>query len=293
MGAVAILQFMLASTGIAFGAHWWRIWQSTEPSPGAVPLASVLIGGVTCFLDALGIGSFATTTALLRWKKLIRDDLLPGTLNVGIAIPTVAQALIYIVLIEVDYSLLIACTMFATLGAWYGGGIVASLNVNTIRIVMGLALVVFAGLFVASGLGYFPVGGQAISLPLLPFIVAVGVFFILGVLMSAGIGLYAPALVVLSLMGMDPKAIFPIMMSACAFLMPATGVRFLQKEKVSLPIALGLTLLGTVAVPVAAYIVKEIPLELLRWLVVVVVLYAAISLLRDGFSSSDTQPVQA
>ncbi len=106
--------------------------------------------------------------------------------------------------------------------------------------------------------------------------------FALGALMTLGIGLYAPCLILVSLLGMQPKAAFPIMMGSCAFLMPIGGVRFIRKGSYSKAATLAMTLGGVPAVLIAAYIVKALPLDTVRWLVVVVVVYTASMMLRSA-----------
>ena len=44
-------------------------------------LGDSVIGFVTTYLDALGIGSFAPTTALFKFRGRPADELIPGTLN--------------------------------------------------------------------------------------------------------------------------------------------------------------------------------------------------------------------
>jgi uncharacterized membrane protein YfcA len=102
-------------------------------------------------------------------------------------------------------------------------------------------------------------------------------------LMSLGIGLYAPCLVMISLLGMSPKAAFPIMMGSCAFLMPVGSAQFIRKGGYNLRAALGLALGGIPGVLIAAYIVKELALQKVMWLVVVVVVYTAGSMLRSAW----------
>ena len=58
------------------------------------------------------------------------------------------------------------------------------------------------------------------------------------------------------------------------------SVRHMQIGRVNMRVVLGLTLGGIPAVLVAALIVKSMPIEILRWMVVVVVLYSAAVLLR-------------
>ena len=125
-----------------------------------------------------------------------------------------------------------------------------------------------------------PGGGDALALRGALFAIAVGVHFILGALMAFGIGLYAPSLVLLSLLGLNPVAAFPIMMGACAFLMPVSGMSFMRTGRIDLRVVLGLAIGGVPAVLLAAFVVKSLPLQTLRWGVVVVVLYAAALLLR-------------
>ncbi len=115
--------------------------------------------------------------------------------------------------------------------------------------------------------------------------------FVLGALMTLGIGLYAPCLILASLLGMTPIAAFPIMMGSCAFLMPAGSLPFIKRGRYDLRAAIGLAIGGIPGVLIAAYIVKSLPLDWLRWLVVIVVLYAAAGLLRSGLARPDDKPV--
>ena len=226
-------------------------------------LEGIALGAVTNFFDTLGIGSYAPTTAWIRLRKMVPDSYIPAVLNVGHALPTVAEALIFITLVKVDPWLLGACIASAIAGA----------------VVVGLALIVAAAAFAAKNLNLMPGGGAALALPPEAFAIAVGGFFVFGALMMCGIGLFAPALILLPLLGMSPVAAFPIMMGACAFLMPVSGFSFLRSDRIDTRLVIGLALGGIPAVLVAAFVVKSMPLETLRWGVVLVVLYAAATLL--------------
>ena len=245
-------------------------------------LLRIGVGFLTNFFDTLGIGSFATTTTLFRLKKLVADEHIPGTLNVGHALPTVVQALIYITIVEVDFTTLSLLIVAAIAGSWIGAEIVAGLNRGAIQRGMGIALLVAAVLMAMTALNRFPGGGTALALTQGKLIAAVGINFALGALMTLGIGLYAPCMIMISLLGMNPTAAFPIMMGSCAFLMPIAGSRFIRRGKYDLPASMGLTIGGIPAVLIAALIVRSLPLNYVRWLVVVVVIYAAISLLRSS-----------
>jgi len=79
-----------------------------------------LIGFVTAFFDTLGIGSFATTTAVYKLRNMVPVKLIPGTLNVGHALSTIAQAFIYTKLVPVDPMTLILMIAAASVGSWVG-----------------------------------------------------------------------------------------------------------------------------------------------------------------------------
>ena len=251
------------------------------------------IGFLTDFLDTLGIGSFATTTTLFRLRKLVADENIPGTLNVGHALPTVVQALIYITIVEVDFTTLSLLIVSAIGGSWLGAEIVAGLPRGSIQRGMGIALLIAAVLMTLTALDRFPGGGTALSLTQGKLVLACGINFALGALMTLGIGLYAPCMIMVSLLGMSPTAAFPIMMGSCAFLMPIAGYQFIRKNKYDVRAAIGLTIGGIPGVLVAALIVRSLPLNMVRWLVVVVVVYAAVSLLRSSMRERVNQHVNA
>ncbi|HUG03858.1 MAG TPA: TSUP family transporter [Steroidobacteraceae bacterium] len=246
---------------------------------------SIGLGAVTNFFDTLGIGSFATTTAWLKFRRMVPDSFIPATLNVGHALPTIAQSAIFLVIlgVHVDPVLLASCIIAAVAGAVVGVPLVVRAPVQVVQAVVGVALLIAAGLYAMSNLNLMPIGGDATSLPAMQMTVAIAVHFILGALMAFGIGLYAPSLILLSLLGLDPRLAFPIMASACAFLMPTTGFRFIRTDRIDLRIVLGIAIGGIPAVLVAAFVIKEMPIVWLRWGVVVVVLYAAFLLLRAAF----------
>jgi uncharacterized membrane protein YfcA len=242
----------------------------------------LVIGFVTDFFDTLGIGSFAPTTAIYKLRRIVPDELIPGTLNVGHTPAAIAEALIFVTAILVDPLLLVTVVGAAAAGAWLGAGVVARLPRRAIQAIMGVALTVAGIVFTAINLGALPGVGTAMSLGGWKFGLAVGINFVLGALMSAGIGMYAPCMITLALLGMHPLAAFPIMMGACALLQPVASLRFFQTGKFAWGPSLGLAFGGVVGVFIAAYIVKTLPLIALRWLVIVVIAYAAFAMLRSA-----------
>jgi uncharacterized membrane protein YfcA len=249
------------------------------PTPGQTG-----IGAVTNFFDALGIGSFATTTAMWRYWRLVPDRVIPGTLNTGHTIPAILQAFIFTTIIPVDTLTLFTMIAASVSGAWFGAGIVAGWPRRRVQLGMGLALLAAATLMLMSQLQLVPGGGEALGVRGVRLAVAIAVNFGLGALMTLGIGLYAPCMILVSLLGMNPRAAFPIMMGSCAFLMPVGSLRFIRERSYNLRAALGLTLGGIPGVLLAAYIVKELPLYAVRWLVIAVVVYTAVGLLISGLS---------
>src|SRR6186713_2084044 len=255
-----------------------------DAAPASRGLVNSLTGFVTNFFDTLGVGSFAPTTSVFKLFRLVPDENIPGTLNAGHALPTVTQALIFIAAVGMDPTTLVTMIAAAMAGAWLGAGAVSRLPRRAIQIGMGVALLVAAGLFVAANLQLIPGGGSALGLEGAMLGVAIAINFVLGALMTLGVGLYAPCLILVSLLGMNPIAAFPIMMGSCAVLMPVAGLRFIAAQRYDARAALGLALGGIPGVLIAAFIVKQLPLLWLRWLVVIVVLYAAIAMLRAARS---------
>jgi len=286
------LTVLLAALGLLTVAFTGKLIQTARRRGELRPtLESIGLGAVTNFFDTLGIGSFASTTAWIKFRRLVPDSFIPATLNVGHALPTVAESAIFLVLlgVHVDPVLLLSCIVAAVLGALVGVPMVVKSSVRVVQAVVGLALLIAAVLFAMKNLDLMPAGGLANTLAPPYLYIAIAAHFIMGVLMAYGIGLYAPSLIVLSLLGLDPRLAFPIMASACAFLMPTTGFRFMKAERINLKIIIGIAIGGIPAVLVAAFIVKEMPIVALRWGVVVVVLYAAILLLRAAMQGAATQ----
>ncbi len=273
---------------------WWRLARAVKGVDPNDPARHNtwyhnIVGFVMNFFDTLGIGSFATTTSAFKFRSSVDDQKIPGTLNVGYALPTVAQAFIYIAIVQVEIWTLILLIVASVLGAWLGAGIVARWPRRNVQIGMGCALIAAAILMLraqfagqADDAGTLGLSGALLGLGLIGN-------FVLGALMSLGIGLYAPCLILISLLGMNPRAAFPIMMGSCAFLMPIGGVRFIKEGSYSLPAAIAMTLSGIPAVLIAAYIVRSLPLTYVRWLVVVVVLYAAVMMLRSAMREKNAQ----
>jgi len=278
-----LLLGVVAAANLAFCIAWRRARRS-YPGRKRMTVTETLIGFGVSFLDALGIGSFAPTTAILKLRGDPPDELIPGTLNVGLNAPAAVEVLIFVTMVAVSPVLLISMVLSSALGAWLGAGVVSRLPRRAIQLVMGVALLIASCVFAASNLKLLPGGGTALYLVGWKFGLAVSVNFLLGALMSAGIGLYAPCMIMLALLGLNPLSAFPIMMGSCSLVQPIASLKFFRTHRYAFGTSLGLAVGGIGGVLVAVYLVRQLPLEALRWLVFAVVLYAATSLLRSFFA---------
>ena len=243
-----------------------------------------LIGGFVNFFDPLGIGAFAPQTALLKFFKQTRDQLIPGTMNVSNTVPVLLQALIFTTIIEVEPLTLVVMLVAAMAGAVLGASIVSKLSEKHIRLVMGFALACTAIIMLAGLLNLMPVGGDAIGLSTGKLVIAAIINFILGALMTAGVGLYNPCMVVVSLLGMSVNVAFPIMMGSCAFLMPPASVKFIKEGAYNRKAALWMCIFGSVGTLIASLIIKSLPITVLKWIVVFVTVYTSTVMLKAAFS---------
>jgi len=282
---IAALFIALGILTLAFVADWAvqaRRHRDT-PDRGGPDAERIALGFFANFFDALGIGSFATTTTYVRLRKLVRDELIPGSLNVGYALPTITQAFIGIAVIDVDPTTLVLMIAAAVMGSWFGAGVVSRMPRRAIQLGMGVALLVAAAFFLARLLQWMPSSDTG-TLDLKGLKLALGLAgsFFLGTIMPLGIGYYAPCMILVSLLGMNPRASFPIMMGACAFLMPVASMNFIRARRYSLKSTIGMAIGGVFGSALALLVVKEMDLNNVRWLVMFVVLYTGVSLIRTA-----------
>jgi uncharacterized membrane protein YfcA len=271
----------VVALGALFLAQWARLARHRELRERPT-WSDLAIGFLTNFGDALGIGSYATTTALYKFRGRPRDELIPGTLTVGSVTVGIAETIIFVTLITVDPKLLIAMVASASVGAWLGAGIVSRMPRRSIQLFMGIALLTAAVFFVLGNLGVGPVGGTALALSGWRFAAAVATNFVFGALSTIGIGWYAPTMVVLALLGVNLRAAFPIMMGSGGVMLPVAAMRFLRSRRFAWGPAIGIATAGVVGVLIAALIVKRLPLRAVSWLVAAVVTYAAVAMLRSA-----------
>jgi len=282
MTVLLFLQVSLVIGGILFLYMLISLWRRKKEEEKSTNIIAVgFIGGFANFCDTLGVGSFAIKTAGYKQFNLLDDKDLPGTLNAQATMSTVFQALIFLTAVNVDLVTLISLILSACVGATVGARLVSNLDRQLIRLIMTAALFVVAMLMFAGQFKLFPLGGDALGLTGEKLIIAIIGNFIFGSLMTVGIGLYAPCMTMIYLLGMNPLAAFPIMMCSCAFLCFFSSGSFIQKEALNSRAALIVAITGPIGVLIAAFIVKSLNVEMLAWLVSFVVLYTAVTMLRS------------
>lgn len=278
----------------AFAAVFVAIWATSiarrrEAGRVRPSWIEIGIGFITNLLDTLGIGSFATTTTLYKCASLVDDGQIPGTLMVGHTPPSILEAFIFIAVVQVDFATMALMIAASAIGAWLGAGVVSRLPRRKIRIGMGLALGGAAFVFTLTALHMVPGGGDALGLSGGTLLVAIACNLIFGALMTLGIGLYAPCMMLVSLLGMNPRAAFPIMTGSCAVLMCVGAVPFIRNHRYNVKAALGLTTGGLPGVLIAAFVVKSLPIDTIRWLVIAVVLYTSVMMLRSAMQEAKSE----
>ena len=276
MDLIAVLLVVIAIATVVFSVFLFgRAWRSGT-RPGGEAMA---IGAVANFFDALGVGSFAPSTAYLRFRRLVPDELIPPTMIAGYTLPTLVEALVYTGSVAVDPLLLVGGLVVSALGSLVGVRVASRLPVQAIRLTMGIGLLIAATLYAVAILGLTPGGGTATGLAPVALAAALVALFVFGVLIHLGVGNFAPTLVLFGLLGLDPRAAFPVMMGGAAFILLAGAFGILRQRPVDLRMVLGMALGGVPAVLVAAYIVKSLPLGVLQWGVVAIVVYAGATIL--------------
>ena len=239
---------------------------------------ALALGAVVNFFDTFGISSFAQTTAWMKFRKMVPDRLIPPTMIAGLTPPAMAESIVFLWLlgVRVDPVLLFGAAMATFVGGIVGAPLVVRSKAWIVQMTVAIGLLVAGTANVLGIIGQLPVGGTASGLPMGLTIIAMAVSFLLGLLANFGVGNYAPSLVMFSLMGMDPHYCIPIMPSGASLMGAGSSMRFIKVPEIDLRIVVGLTLGGIPAVLVAALIVKQMDVDVLRYLITVVVFYTAI-----------------
>jgi uncharacterized membrane protein YfcA len=283
LSARVILLAVLVAVNVTAIIVWITVWMRRQVQ-GRPTWADGAIGYVTSFLDTLGIGSYAQITAVFKLRGRPDDELIPGTLNVGSFVASFVGSLLFFTAFGVEPVLLASMVISSGVGAWVGSGLVSRMPRRVIQVFMGIALLIAAFFFGMTALHVLPPSGTAMGLSGWRFVVAVLANGVFGALMCIGIGNYAPSMVLLGLLGMHPIAAYPIMFLSDGVLIPVASLGFLRSKRFSHGCAVGLACGGVLGVLCAFPLVELISKHLtwMRWLVIVVIVYAAVSMLRSA-----------
>lgn len=285
MSIAKILVWVLIIWTAVFGVYYVKdVLKHKEDFKDVKYIPTIIIGVLANFFDTLGIGSYATSTTAFKFTKSCPDELIPGTLNVAYAIPVVVEAVVFIQKVTVDPLTLVLMIGSAILGAVIGASVVSKWDLKKVRIALGAALIALAIVMVCKLLGVGPFGivGTATSLTGVKLVIGVVANFVLGALMIVGLGLYAPCMALVLLLGMSADVAFPIMMGSCAFLMPSAGIKFVKEGKYNRASSLVLTVTGVIGVLIACFIITSLPLTVLTWIVTAVMIICAVIFFKDA-----------
>ena len=247
------------------------------------------------FWDAVGIGSYGPLTAGFKTFKIMRDKYIPGTLQVCTISAQLISSIVFITNVDVDILTLVCCIVAATVGAYIGGGLVSRLNLDMTRIAIGIALIIVAIIMIARLTGVLGQQiGDANGLEGWKLALITIICFIFGALMTIGIGIYAPVMCTVALLGMDVGVAYPIMMGSCAFLIPTAAISFIktgihaEKPNYDRKTAVISTVFGALGTALGCWailtIMAETPISVLNWIVAVVVILIAIQMLYQGIT---------
>lgn len=266
-----------------FGCSGEELWQSQKKHFWFNFIGPGIIAN---FFDTLGIGSFAPTSTMFKVAKSCDDILVPGTLNVGDTVPVCVEAAAFFGIVDMDVLTLVTMIVASVLGSYLMAGIVSKFDRKHVRYALFVGLFLLSIIMLArwAGWGPFKLEGTEMGLRGIKLIVAIVVNFILGGLMSIGVGLYAPCMALCVLLGLDAKCAFPAMMGSCAFLMAyGNGPKFIKEGRYDMNACWAMALGGgVIGVPIAAWIVGSMPTHILTLMVVIVCFVTSLLYLKDA-----------
>ena len=252
-------------------------WQ--EQKKHMIPTA--ITGFVANFLDTLGIGSFAPSSAAFKLTRSVDDVLVPGTLNVGDTVPVCVEAFLFFGFVEMDVITLVLMLVASVAGSILMASIVSKFDRKKVRYTLFIGLFILATVILMKVLGVGPFGtvGTELGLSGIKLVIAVVGNFIFGALMSIGVGLYAPCMATCLLLGVNPDTCFPVFMGSCACLMPACSIEFIKTKRYDVSHTIGNALGGCIGVFIAWKLITNLPMFWLINLICVVLLWTSYTLI--------------
>lgn len=243
------------------------------------------IGYIADLLDTLGIGTFATTTTLFKVTKLVEDDRkIPATMTTAHIIPVLVEALLFITIVKVDFLTLITMGTAAYSGAYIGARFTQHWNTKMVQRILGMLLIIAAGFMIFRMLTNpgADLTDQVRGLVGGKLLLGILFDFIIGMLMSMGLGNYAPELIFFSLMGISPAVALPVMMLNAAMIMTAGSKQFIESGRVSWKGVAGMMTGGVCGVLTAAMFLTKLDINKLKILVVCIAIYTGCMLIRSS-----------
>lgn len=280
--ALLILKILLLVCAAAILIPFFRDFaKNREDMSVKEKIIHCLIGAVTQFFDALGIGSFAPMLALYNLTKTVPSAEIPGTLNIGASIPVIVEALLFVNAIKMDVTTLVLMVIASAVGAAVGVVVNGKLPERGIKTTMAIGLLAAGILMLGGKLGWLPIGGTATALTGGKLVIGIVCNFVLGVLLPLGIGNYAPCMSIVYMLGMNPAVSFPLMMCSAAFGLTSSTIRLVKQGKYVRWASFMVIVAGSLGVVVAVELVKSLPLNALQWIVICVVLYTSGTLFKQ------------
>lgn len=279
----AIMMAFAGVFSIALGRDMYKHRKDGFSDKNPVALGSISF--VTLFFDTLGIGSVPPATACFKMFKLVPDDKIPGTHFIANVIPCVLSAFVFMQTIEVEILTLVAMVSAAAFGGYFGARFVSKLPVQKIQFVLGIALLIVTFIIAAQQLNLMPAGGTETGLHGWKLAAATAGAFCSGFLLNLAIPFYPTTMALTYMLGLDPRSVFPIMVTACVFLQAAGGFKYIKEGKYDRKFGLISVFAGTAGVAIAAFIVKSMPIYWLKWIICIVIVYTAILMLRSAIKS--------
>lgn len=243
------------------------------------PIAMAISSFAIFLLSTFGISDFAISSSLYPKAKWVSAEKLPGTLNAQCVIPVAVMALCYISSISVGLATLIIAIAGQVIGSYISPRFVVKLPANTIKKFVAAGLVIAAGLILANKFNVYPSGGEATALTGFKLVLFAVLCFVYGALNNIGIGSYALTMATVYALGLNPSVAFPIMMGACTFSVPVGSMQFVKLDGYSRKLTLFASTFGVIGVLIAVFVVKSLNTSILQWVVVVVIIYSAVSML--------------
>lgn len=244
-----------------------------------IPL--ILIEALTWFLGTFGVSDGAINMVAYRGLRVADTRKLPGTMLVGAMVPLAVMSVSYLNAVSFSVQTLLVLVIVQAIGGFVGASLVKKLPIQSVRLIMALALLATAGVILARAYLFHVEGGEALGLTGVRLIVAAVLLSLTEALTMMGFGNTTPNICILLALGVSPLAVYPIVMTANAAGCLMGCVRFIKDGTYVRKAALIEASAGLIGVLLAVRLVTGMSSGLLQLLMIVLMAYSAVSLLRE------------